>query len=354
MVELKFHSTSAEEGARARRRLTGVDYLAMIGVAIVCYALWTWGAWLLDGPHQIIAFRDPSSPTRWIVHLYELAIIVVAVVLTVRVVRECRRKRRFTYDAVLIVAGCFTLFWDPMVNWMQPNFMYSSQWINLNTWTGHAPWVVNPTAGLMPQPIVFIGLIYPFGILLFCMGLNAGMSAARRWRPSLSTAQLIAGTYVGAFLVCLLLEAPMFLLNLWGLPGAPAGLAFFDDNHRFAWAEYLTTSFVFTAIASLRFFKNDRGETLTERGLDGTSASRRVLTSILATITLSAMSMWVLLLVQIPAGLHSSPYPAGYPRHLINNLCNVQPDMNTAYGACPGSPGFTMPVSNSFIPKNQK
>ncbi len=64
--------------------------------------------------------------------------------------------------------------------------------------------------------------------------------------------------------------------------------------------------------------------------------------------------MWVLLLVQIPAGLHSSPYPAGYPKHLINNLCNVRPNMNTAYGPCPGSPGFTMPVNNTFIPKNRK
>jgi hypothetical protein len=352
MVELKSRSTSADARARTRRRLTGVDYLAIVGVAIVCYALWTWGAWLLDGPRQIVAFRDPNSPTRWIVHLYEAAIVIVAVALTVRVVRQCRRERRLAYDAVLIIAGFFTLFWDPMVNWMQPNFMYSSQWINVNTWTGNAPWVVNPTAGLMPQPIVFIGLIYPFGILLFCMALNAGMRAARRRWPNLSTAQLIAGTYLGAFLICLLLEAPMFLLNLWGLPGAPAALAIFDDNHRFAWAEYLTTSFVFTAIASLRFFKNDRGETLAERGLNGASATRRVVTSILATITLSAMSMWVLLLVQIPAGLHSSPYPQGYPKHLINNLCDVQPGMNTAYGPCPGTPGFTMPISNTFIPKN--
>ncbi len=336
--------------ARTPKLFNGVYLLAFVGVLIVAYALWTWGAWLLDGPRPIIEFRDPHSPTLWVARGYETVMVIAAIVILVHVVRGCVRERRFTTDASIVIAGFFTLFWDPMVNWMQPNFFYSSQWINVNTWTGYAPWVVNPTASQMPQPIVFIGLIYPLGLLGFSMLLNKAMTAVRgRW-PEISNTRLIALTAAGALSLCLFLEAPMFLLNLWGLPGAPGELALFDNDHRFAWAEYVTTTIVFTTMASVRFFRNDKGQTIAERGLEGRSAVGRALVATLATTTLFAMSMWVLLLIQIPAGLHADPYPEGYPMHMINNLCDVNPGMHTEYGPCPGSPGFRMPVKQTFQP----
>ena len=334
-----------------RSRSTSITYaLAGLGLLIVGYALWTWGAWLADGPRPVTEFRDLNSPTLWVARGYEAAMVITAITVLVVVIRGCLRQRRMTFDAMMIVAGFFTLFWDPMVNWMQPNFFYSSQWINLNTWVSYAPFVVNPTAGQMPQPMVFIGLIYPFGWVPFAMLLNAGMAAVKRRRPMLSHARLIGLTYLGALGLCMALEAPMFLMNLWGLPGAPAALALFDDDHRFAWAEYVTTAIVFTTVAAVRFFKNDKGQTLPERGLDGLGAARRAIIATLASIALFAMSMWVLILVQLPAGLHASPYPQGYPDHMINNLCDVKPGMHTEYGPCPGSPGFRMPVGQTFEP----
>src|SRR5271156_2709644 len=125
------------------RRVPAAVLLAVVGVLVAGYALWTWGSWLADGPSQIAGSRDPGSASRWVARTYEATIVVVVIVLTVRVARECRRERRLVFDAVMVIAGFFTLFWDPMVNWMQPNFMYSSQWLNLNTWVANAPGVVN-------------------------------------------------------------------------------------------------------------------------------------------------------------------------------------------------------------------
>jgi fatty acid desaturase len=88
----------------------------------------------------------------------------------------------------------------------------------------------------------------------------------------------------------------------------------FRQRSRFAWAEYITTAIVFTTFAAVRFFRNDEGQKIGERGLEGSSAGARTLVSIFATIAVFAMSIWALLLIQIPAGLHSSPYLAGYPR----------------------------------------
>jgi hypothetical protein len=54
----------------------------------------------------------------------------------------------------------------------------------------------------------------------------------------------------------LLLEATMFPMNLQGPPGAPCAPALFDNDHRFALAEDVTTTIVLMAPASARFFRN--------------------------------------------------------------------------------------------------
>lgn len=345
-------STTATEPLPPRR-VAPAAVLAALGALVATYALWTWAGWLADGPKAVTADRDPESASRWVARGYESVMLIVAVGTGVRTVDQCRRERRLTFDAVMIFAGFFTLFWDPMVNWMQPNFMYSCQWLNVNTWVADAPWVVNPVGNLMPQP-VFIMLIYPFGLLGFAMILNFAMARLRHRFPRVSKLELLAFTYVFGWLLGFALEAPMFLFNLWGLPGAPADLSFFSNDHRFAWAEYVTTAIVFTTFAAVRFFRDDKGQTITERGLDGLKPVARSVVSILATVAVFAMSMWALLLVQIPAGLHSSPYPASYPAHLINGLCDIPGDPHSSqrsvYGPCPGSPGFRMPVKNSFLP----
>jgi hypothetical protein len=336
-----------------QRQVPAPVILAAIGALVAGYALWTWGAWLASGPTPITATRDPNSASWWVARVYETIMAVVVVVLSIRVVRQCLQQRRLVFDGVIIIAGFFTLFWDPMVNWMQPNFMYSSQWLNLNTWVAQAPGVVNPTAGLMPQP-VFIMFIYPFGLLAFAIILNHGMRFLQRRVPQISTFALLAFTYAFGLLLGACLEAPTFLFNLWGLPGAPASLSLFADAQRYAWAEYLTTGIVFTTFAAVRYFREEKGQTIVERGMESFTPTARTAVTTFATIAVFAMSMWALLLVQIPAGLHASPYPAKYPAHLINGLCNIPGNPNsaapTAYGPCPGSPGFRMPVNNTFVP----
>ncbi|MCX2930090.1 spirocyclase AveC family protein [Mycobacterium sp. CVI_P3] len=346
------HRTSFPTSVPARQVPAPV-ILAVIGGLIVAYALWTWGAWLASAPAPVSATRDSADMSWWVARAYETIMVIAVAVIGTYVVRQCVRQGRLAFDAIIVIAGFFTLFWDPMVNWMQPNFMYSSQWLNVNTWVAQAPGVVNPTAGLMPQP-VFIMLIYPFGLLGFAIIINHGMRLVQRRFPQISTFALMAFAYGYGLILGGCLEAPTFLSNLWGLPGAPADFSLFSNGQRYAWAEYLTTGIVFTTFAAVRYFKNDKGETIVERGLQSFRPAAKTVVTVFATIAVFAMSMWALLLVQIPAGLHASPYPDDYPAHLINGLCNIPGNPNstvpTAYGPCPGSPGFRMPVNNTFVP----
>ena len=332
------------------RRAPGTAVLAVIGVLDIAFALFSWGRWLASGPAPVTRYRDPGDlASFWTARFYEGLIAIAVVALTIYLVRACLRQRRLVFDAVIVIGGFFTLFWDPMVNWLQPNFFYSSQWLNLNTWVGETPFVVNPVAGTMPQP-VFIMFVYPFGLLAFAMIVDRMMWAVRRVRPGIGTIGLVGTAFVGGGLMGMVLEAPAFLTHLWALPGAPAAFSLFGNGHRYPWAEYLTTAIVFATFASMRHFRTDAGETLAERGTSHLRPTARAAVSVLVVTAAFAMSMWALILVQIPAGMHASPYPRDYPDHLVNDLCSIRADQPTAYGPCPGSPGFRLPIAQTFSP----
>jgi len=297
---------------RSTGRLAFARVLAAFGAAVAAYEAVTWGRWLAAGPQQITQYRDTAATSWTVARGYEILIIAVSVWLLVRVVRQCRAQRRLTLDAQLLIGGVAALFWDPFGNFLQPAFFYSSNWLNLNTWTGFAPLVVNPDASRMPQPL-FIMLVYPFGLLAFAMMSNAVMRAARRRFPRWSDAKVLAAGSVAAFLGGIALEAPMFLLHLWSLPGAPRQLSLFDNVHRYAAVEYLTTGMVFAGWAAVRYFKDDQGRAFTERGLGRTGS-------------VLAMIGWCCSL-------------------LVNDMCDVGQTTGTRYGPCPGTPGFRMPVS---------
>jgi Spirocyclase AveC-like len=322
---------------QATKKLSFARVLAAFGVVIVAYEAVTWTRWLAAGPEQITQYRDTTAISWTVARGYEMLIVAVSIWLLVRVVRQCRNQRRLTVDAQLLIAGVAALFWDPFGNFFQPAFFYSSNWLNLNTWTGFAPLVVNPDASRMPQPI-FIMLVYPFGLLAFAMMTNAVMRAARRRFPHWSDAKVLAAGSAAAFLGGLALEAPMFLLHLWSLPGAPSELSIFDNGHRYAAVEYLTTGMVFAGWAAVRYFKDDKGRAFTERGLGQTG-------SVFAMIGWCCSLLLMLQLVVNLFAFKADPYPTEFPRHLVNDMCDVGDTAGTRYGPCPGTPGFHMPVS---------
>jgi hypothetical protein len=317
------------------RPFTAARGLAIFGGLVAVYEVITWVRWLAAGPTQITQYRNHGDAAWTVAQFYEVAMLLVVIALSVKIVRECRSQRRMTMDAKLLVGGLSALFWDPFGNFVAPSFFYNSDWLNLNSWTGSAPGVINSDASRMPEP-VFIMFVYPFGLIAFTMIANAIMrAAARRW-PGLSGGWILLIGGVSATLCGMLLEAPMFLLHLWALPGAPKTLALFNNGHRYPAVEYLTTGLVFAGYAAVRYFKDDAGLAFTERGV-GTGGS------LLAIVGWCSALMLVLQLTVTFFSFHAAPYPQSYPRDLVNGMCNVGTTQHTRYGPCPGSPGFRLP-----------
>ena len=328
-----------------RPRWSLPHWLAIFGAVCLVWGGWTMIAWLADGPFTITQWQDPDSGSWIAARVLEGALALTGIGFTVHLGRQCWRQRSLVFDAKLSLASLTLLWMDPLSNFAQPIFMQSSNWTNVNAWCGHMPLVVNPDCGRMPEPILFLALAYPFGWLAMVMIMNAGMRAARRRWPDLSTAKLVAGTVVAGAVVDIALEAPMVGFRLWNYTGAgPGWLSIFGRNHRFPLAEVVAGAMIFATLALIRFMKDDQGRTVVERGLDHLPPRRRTLLSLLALTGVTNLLLAIATVMVVVTGPYADPYPK-MPDHLVNGLCDAPGwEGRTRYGPCPGSPGYRAPI----------
>ena len=104
----------------------------------------------------------------------------------------------------------------------------------------------------------------------------------------------------------------------------------------------------FATFIVLRNFKDDRGRSFLERGLEHHSPRAGRGITLLAMYVMFQFVMWVP--GNLPQGLASfyAPQWPKMPPHLLNNACDAPDVAGTRYGPCPGSPGFGMPGRHSL------
>lgn len=111
---------------------------------------------------------------------------------------------------------------------------------------------------------------------------------------------------------------------------------------------WVQTRLFFRCAAALYTFRNDKGETLVERGLEGHTPRRQRTITMLALYAAGPVHD----LGPLDHARHGPlVFQGGWPKlpaHLANHLCDAPGIEGTCYGPCPGSPGFRMPVPYSL------
>lgn len=323
-------------------------YLAAIGLPILVLNVWTVIAWLADGPSQVTEFRDHGSVSWYAVRVVEGVTVLGSILVVIYLVRGCRRARRIlTFEVMFCLAGA-TLFWaDFALNFFQPVFLVSSNFVNLNTTCGHMPFVVNPDCGRAPDPLLFFFLLEAFLILACALGVSKLVGRARSHWPGISTAKLF-GFVLGIGMALALVEILMLALGVWAYAG-PRGISFSPGHgtqyHVFVWLE---TGLTFGLFSALYVFRNDKGQTLVERGLEHHTPRTRKAITMMALYASLQLVTWGPGTVPLVALSFYQDGWAKMPAHLVNDLCDAPGVEGTRYGPCPGSPGYRMPGRHSL------
>lgn len=327
------------------------QYLAAVGVPVLLVEIWTVTSWLIDGPFQISGYSEGRGMSWWAARVFEGLMIAISLQVIVLLVRGCRAQRKFfTFDVLFCITGFSMLWASSMVNFFTPMFAFSSDLVNLNDVCGHLPFVVNDDCGRSPNPVLFIGLFETFGLLWVAMIL--GWLAGRirsRW-PGISNTRLLMFFLAGGAVFVLFEPLLIIPLHLWTYPGTPISIELGGTAWRYPiFPEILCFGFMLGIPAAVRFFKDDRGRTLVERGLEHYSPRVRTLVSGLALYTFAQIAVIGCATIPLwPLAFHQLEW-GPLPRALNNGLCD-QPGIveNTRYGPCPGSPNFRMPFPGTL------
>jgi hypothetical protein len=149
------------------------------------------------------------------------------------------------------------------------------------------------------------------------------------------------------FVMDVILEPVLLMLGAIAYPGTVKWLTIFS-GHYFQFPIYEGVLFggLMTVWASLRYFKNDRGQTLVERGVENLKVSPRKKTGIRFLALSGVCNLAFLVLYNVPMAmlsLHGGPWPNDVTSrsYLTNELCGP----GTTY-AC-ASPSIPTPRGHS-------
>jgi len=170
-----------------------------------------------------------------------------------------------------------------------------------------------------------------------------------RW-PHWSSTRIMATAFVVGFVLDIPIEAFGFMpLGFWEFPGAGHQLVIFPDSyHAFPLHLAALASALWTGFGALRFFRNDRGETVAERGLSemklGTGR-KNVVRYFAMFGAANAVMLGYVLPATIFIGSHTSEWPADLQQrsYFLNGVCGDGTDR-----LCPGA-GQPNPRGNDSI-----
>jgi hypothetical protein len=344
-VSINPRDITVERAAPGVRTSKVVYVWAWIGAALVGVGAWSIGSWLLSGPEAITRFRDPGSAGWWWARIFEGGFFVISMLVAFFVIRQCVRQRRLTTDA-MICLGIFSIWWqDPLYNYLRPGFLYNSNLVNLESWITHIPFQQAPYANLQPEPVLWGFSIY-FSVmfvqvLLMCWIMR---QVQRRWATVRGWQMFLLVSFLG-FVMDAGLELPMLWTRTYNYPAGWHGLAIFGGRpYQLPLVHLAAGAMFFAAVAALRYYRDDKGRTVVERGADSITNQRRQtavrLLAVVGFVQVVSLAYCPIVLSQIAT---TDPFPKGYETWQLNGLCG---DEGQPYGPCP-APGVSWKVRAS-------
>jgi hypothetical protein len=252
------------------RSVLGWAALGVVGVGIFLY---TFGGWILSGDAHSVSPGTSKVPTYMTVFAWieqPLSLIGAVLILYFFLLRPWRRQGHVTQDGLFILAFMVIPWVDSCVDFFQNWFAYSSAYINLGGWDRWVPGWMAPHGNLVAEPIVWDLPFYVWG--------GFGMMAVGCWflrkvkarRPSLTIFQMLLVAFFFGFVFDSVVEPLVWILpGAWTWPGAISWLTLFHGHYyQFPIYEGVLSGLWWAALACFRYFQNDKGQTIAERGIE--------------------------------------------------------------------------------------
>jgi hypothetical protein len=322
----------------------------------VALQIYLYTAWILSDDFK----RTPVGPTpvpgwmKFLLNVWQYGGLVGALAIIYFVVyRPWRRDGRLSVDGLMCL-GFLTVFWqNSLISWFQWNLTWNAYMINFGGWEPRVPFWLSPHPNRTAEPFVTLPPMYIYFMYLAVVIGCFVMGQIRKRFPNLGNFGLCVATTLIFWVFDSCLEPLLMASGVWTYPGAIKEVTLFHGHYfQFPIYEAILFGTCWAAWTFLRFFKDDKGRTVVERGADTLSVreSGRTFLRFLAIAGFLNVAMVIYSLLWATIGLHSSEWPKDITdrSYLTNNLCGPGTGPNPADPgyACPG-PGVPIPRPGS-------
>jgi hypothetical protein len=304
-------------------RSSPVLWWASAGALVLAFIVFVLVRWV-TGPWFATVHTGPSSPPTWmkatLIFFQVFAVVGTLALLYIYLVRPWRRDRVVSTDGLLVPVFFLIFFQDPLSSVFGDWFSWNAYLVNKGSWIYSVPGsqayghpgheVVEPLLG----GFLWVWIAFA-GAWAGCFVLRR---AYRRWPDASPVAMILCVLYPAMIVFDFIFE---------GLLTLPTGLYAYPGGHLSIWpgaydkypiTEALFAGATLAALAAIRFFRNDRGETIAERGIHslrigaGAKVALRFLalvcaTQVLTFVTYNLTQGWFV-------GAHSGTWPASAQR----------------------------------------
>lgn len=296
------------------------------GAAFVALQLYVYLAWITSDDFKPSPL-GPDPVPQWekvMAWIIQPTLALAAAGVAVWIVCGCLRERRVTFDAMLLIAWYSIVWLDPAGSYLRPQFMFNAYYVNYGSWVENIPGWVSPNEHYFPDALFVEVPAYGIAVMA-TIGTANLMAWVARKRPQTGRFGLFGVAWVTSGLGIIAFEAPFCMrsgfasrsatslpdwLVIW--PGTRYQIPLIPDP--VFWGA------VFAAMAALRYFRDDAGRSIAERGVHRLPTRWRTAASALAVIGFANLAMALHTIPSAWASLYLNP-TVPLPSYMRAGMC---------------------------------
>ena len=337
--------TEARQGPEpAGRTVKPVKWFASFGALCVGLQVYVFSRWLLSG-NATPTGDGPDPIPGWMVgaaRAHEvLGFALMFVCGYFLVVKPWRRDRKLGVYGVAFFAT-LTCYWlNLAANYFNHTYTINTAFVNFGSWYNFIPGWVSPRANHLSEGILFFVPMYTWALVVPGIGVVKLMTAVKRRNPQLGNVGLLSVATFVATVAAFALEGVLWVrLGLYVFAGTIPSVTLFSGHYyQYPLYQPLIAGFLFwVCLGAVFYYKNDRGETLVERGLERLRATSRQ-KAWLRFLALAALFNLLQIVYALTFGVISLLPGFRWAPDIVNNRSYLRSEIcgpGTGY-ACPGA-----------------
>jgi hypothetical protein len=321
---------------------------AVFGAFYGGLAIYLYSRWLLSSPEPTPTGPSPLPDYMALSINIQIVLGWIAAPLMIYffLIRPWRREGHLTLDGMMVIASVLVIWQDTYYNALAPYAIYNAHMPNWGSWNNFIPFIGTP-AWTYPhgervlEPMIWTGPVYIYAFYGFAVFLSVMMRKAKERWPQLTKAKLILVCLGLAWIGDIVLESLWIRTGVYAFVAVPTPKwATLFDGHYYQIPIYepLMMGTLWCGIACLRYFRNDKGQTFLDRGVDRLKVSSRAKSGIRLLAVVGYFNLVILFCYSIPGqalSLHLRPWSEDIVQnrsYFTNGLCGPGTDYQ-----CPGT-----------------